>query len=414
MDQIANARPNDLAVIRYHVNWPSPTDPYYQFNISENMARNNYYSNIYTPYIYFDGNIVGGSYSSWASQINSESQVASPLDIQLSGSLNYNTRLGTIDVMIIATSAISYTSLKMRLAITESNIRWQAPNGTLNHHQTFRDMVPSTSGQAFTIAQGDTAIFHEPINLRSPMVLSNCSIVVFVQSDNGSRRILQGAKIAVPSLQRVYELSPFSLVAPRNDSTLSTCYPICTWRRSSDPDSGYAINYEVQISLDPEFTNPIVSDPPLSDSTWTCPYCLMNDTLFYWRVRAFNGHAPDKYSTQTYQFRIHEVSCQYVAGDVNGNGVANGLDVTYMVNYLRGGVAPPDTCECGTNPNFLVSSDANGSCSVNGLDVTYMVNFYRGGGAPISFCTDCPSGGRSSLLSTKREISHQPVKPKIE
>ncbi len=83
-------------------------------------------------------------------------------------------------------------------------------------------------------------------------------------------------------------------------------------------------------------------------------------------------------------------SCPYVPGDVNGNGSANGLDVTYFVNYLKGGAAPPDTCDIGNGP-FLVAADANGDCHANGLDVTFMVNFFRGGDA-LRFCPDYPPG----------------------
>ncbi len=81
--------------------------------------------------------------------------------------------------------------------------------------------------------------------------------------------------------------------------------------------------------------------------------------------------------------------CHYVIGDANGSGSANGLDVTYMVNYFKGGAAPPLTCDCPNHGIIYAGADANGSCTVNGLDVTYMVNFYRGG-APLQYCVDCP------------------------
>jgi hypothetical protein len=87
--------------------------------------------------------------------------------------------------------------------------------------------------------------------------------------------------------------------------------------------------------------------------------------------------------------------CFYVAGDCNGNGIFNGIDVTYCVNYLKGiGPAPPDKCDCtATIYPFYGGADANASCLFNGIDITYMVNCLKGiGSCPIP-CPDCPPGG---------------------
>jgi photosystem II stability/assembly factor-like uncharacterized protein len=82
-------------------------------------------------------------------------------------------------------------------------------------------------------------------------------------------------------------------------------------------------------------------------------------------------------------------SCDYVPGDVNYNGVTNGLDVVYLVSYLKGGAEPPLSCPCGTHGDLYVAGDANGSCDVNGLDVTYMITYFKGG-PDIIPCPDCP------------------------
>ncbi len=64
----------------------------------------------------------------------------------------------------------------------------------------------------------------------------------------------------------------------------------------------------------------------------------------------------------------------YLAGDANGSGFVNGLDVTYLVAYLKGYVPPPDP---------ILSADSNGDCEVNGLDVSYLVAFFKGGPPPF-------------------------------
>jgi hypothetical protein len=81
--------------------------------------------------------------------------------------------------------------------------------------------------------------------------------------------------------------------------------------------------------------------------------------------------------------------CDYVVGDVNGSDSYNGLDITYGVNYFKGGPVPMYECECTPGNTFYVSGDVNGSCSYNGLDITYGVSYFKGGPDPIP-CGDCP------------------------
>lgn len=69
----------------------------------------------------------------------------------------------------------------------------------------------------------------------------------------------------------------------------------------------------------------------------------------------------------------------FLPGDANGDGQVNGLDVVFLVAYLKGQGPPPDP---------LLRGDANGDCMVNGLDVIYLVAYLRGEGPP-PFRGDC-------------------------
>ncbi len=80
--------------------------------------------------------------------------------------------------------------------------------------------------------------------------------------------------------------------------------------------------------------------------------------------------------------------CEYVIGDVNNNGVFNGIDVGFGVNYFKGGALPPYSCECDGS-TWFVAGDVNGNCSFNGIDITYMVRYFKGGPPPIP-CPQCP------------------------
>ncbi len=67
-------------------------------------------------------------------------------------------------------------------------------------------------------------------------------------------------------------------------------------------------------------------------------------------------------------------------GDVNSSGGVNGLDVIYLVNYLK---------SRGPAPIPLQIGDVNGDCNVNSLDVTYLVNYYKSNG-PGPVPGNCP------------------------
>jgi len=84
-------------------------------------------------------------------------------------------------------------------------------------------------------------------------------------------------------------------------------------------------------------------------------------------------------------------TCIYIPGDANGNGEFNGIDVSFSVNYLKGGgLPPPDTCDCLDHGVIYSAADANGNCLFNGVDVTYSVNYLKGVGASPQGCPDCP------------------------
>jgi hypothetical protein len=197
---LATTYQDDLALIRYHAWWPGSSDPYYQYNIPENTARINYYGPDYTPHFRIDG-IVDGTYQTgaWNGMISNRINVSSPLTIDITGNYDNSSQAGEITVTVFCETTPNVSNLKLRIAITESEIYWQAPNGGTVHEQTFRDMIPNTNGESFTIIQGETVEHTYNFDLPRPLVPENCEIVAFVQSDQ-NQEILQGAKIGIPDL----------------------------------------------------------------------------------------------------------------------------------------------------------------------------------------------------------------------
>ena len=65
---------------------------------------------------------------------------------------------------------------------------------------------------------------------------------------------------------------------------------------------------------------------------------------------------------------------EYLPGDVNGDGIVNINDVTYLMAYISGS---------GPAPVNIQAADVNQDGSVNALDVAYLVNYLNGGTPPI-------------------------------
>lgn len=79
--------------------------------------------------------------------------------------------------------------------------------------------------------------------------------------------------------------------------------------------------------------------------------------------------------------------CEYLSGDINGDGVRIGGDVTYGVRYFKGvGGPPPDSCYMDSTHTYLyVAGDVNGNCEFRGSDITRLVSFFKGT-AVLSTC----------------------------
>jgi len=79
--------------------------------------------------------------------------------------------------------------------------------------------------------------------------------------------------------------------------------------------------------------------------------------------------------------------CPWELGDING------LDVTYMVNFLRG---------FGPLPPFFSIFDYNCNCRVNGVDIIYLINYLSGRGpAPICCFYLCQIHPRNGVVGDR-------------
>jgi len=129
--------------------------------------------------------------------------VDSPLEIQLSGEFEEGDREGSLDITIIAHDQISQSGLRVRIALTEDSLYYNAPNTTLWHNNTMRDMIPDTLGISIDISEGETVELSQYFECPEPLVIEQCKLIVWVQADNSAKEILQTARIRVDDLGSV-------------------------------------------------------------------------------------------------------------------------------------------------------------------------------------------------------------------
>ncbi len=200
---------------------------FWLYNMSDCRTRTqNYYNVPYVPYMRIDGNIIPSSYGQYETRIETESLIPSPLFMQLSGTFDRDSLRGVVSVRIVAEEAPGYTSLKLRIALTESGIYYNGIYGRDWHQSVFRDMFPGTNGLAITLNAGDDTTFAVSFTTPSPIVADSCELIAFVQSDQtgtGAKHIVQGAKIPVSDLRQPTGI--VEIPSLPDNFTLSQNYP---------------------------------------------------------------------------------------------------------------------------------------------------------------------------------------------
>jgi hypothetical protein len=142
----------------------------------------------------------------WPPYLQERIQIVSPLAMSFTGHYDPDSLAGEFTVNVYAEDDPQAFNLWLRVALIESDIYWQAPNGADIHNYIFRDMIPSTDGQSVEIESGEYKTFTYSFDIPSPLDAANCELVAFIQSDQ-DRQILQGAKIGITELNSTTELA---------------------------------------------------------------------------------------------------------------------------------------------------------------------------------------------------------------
>ena len=175
-------------MVRYHYYYPSPSDPFYQYNISENMARARYYDPYQLPRLRIDGTSWVSSPSSETAirdAINSRRAIASPCTIEVSTAI-----IGgdTIEATVHVTAEQDMHNANTRLfvALIHRCYEWNSKY----YWYSFRDMEPDTLGQPFQLDADSTFEFVADFSTAAGWDFNDLSVVAFIQLYN-TKQVLQ-------------------------------------------------------------------------------------------------------------------------------------------------------------------------------------------------------------------------------
>ncbi|HDO26866.1 MAG TPA: Omp28-related outer membrane protein [Bacteroidetes bacterium] len=196
-DLHANGDP--VAIIENH--GPMGSDAYAN---TYSVARNSYYGNNGYPDAQFDGewgDVLGGSYggnmyAQYIAKVNARMAIQTDFDISISGSHsgdNYN-----VTVTVTKVADYSGGTLKVRLALTESNIQynWQGMNKL---DFVNRLMVPDANGTTVDFTSGDTQNVDLSFTFDNSWDINECELVAFIQ-DDGNKYNQHAAKVMLTDL----------------------------------------------------------------------------------------------------------------------------------------------------------------------------------------------------------------------
>lgn len=207
-DQLKSEMGDSIAVVNYHIFYPGHTDPFYT---ADATGRTSYYGVWGIPTVIFNGTKwdIGGyihNYEEYRDSVNQQLSVNTPgvltLDIQYDSTL----RTGKVYAMFNSVDQIVESNLHLRYAITESHMHYHwggmYPGAPILDSLQFieRDMLPSDTGVAFTINQGDTYVDSQSFFIDPCWVENNCNVIVWVQSDVSTylKKVLISNEISLP------------------------------------------------------------------------------------------------------------------------------------------------------------------------------------------------------------------------
>jgi hypothetical protein len=169
-----------------------------------------------------------------------------------------------------------------------------------------------------------------------------------------------------------------SLVVPTALQAKASTVPVGLTFSTTNYTQCDSLLIQIQVSTDKAFSNIVDQSnwtvcKPNTDFTYSASLPALQG-IFYWRGRHMNPCTGEITAWSSfYKFYLLLDTSKLVAGDVNGDGFLNLMDLIYLVEYFFQGGLPPTPSQSGD-----VSCD--GKCTVG--DLIYLINYLFKFGPP--------------------------------
>lgn len=197
LDALINANADRVAAIKYHMSWPSPNDPMYLHNTTDNDARKGVYSVNSVPHTSVDG-IRFGSIPQGLNQnmVNNWLAIESPYEMRLSYEVDEAANLITVHVMGRASTAIE-GSLRLYVGVIEKAIHFNSapgPNGEKDFYSVMKKLLPTASGTNIgSVEAGDYFAYTFTWELANIYDMSQLDAIAWIQNFN-TKEVYQACK----------------------------------------------------------------------------------------------------------------------------------------------------------------------------------------------------------------------------
>src|SRR5690606_25052554 len=144
----------------------------------------------------------GRTYNEFSSRLDERVSVVSPLEINLSGTKTEG--IINVEAQIIGAAKIPQSDLVIHFVVTE-DVTYTGRNSVSPQDFVMRKMVTSSTGEAFSVEQGENKTISKNIPLSQNWIPDSLSVIVFIQS-TGTKEVFQSAMITYEELEITTEV----------------------------------------------------------------------------------------------------------------------------------------------------------------------------------------------------------------
>ena len=296
LDALIDANADRVAAIKYHMSWPSATDPMYLHNTADNDSRKGVYGVNAVPHTVVDG-IRFGSTPNGLSQnmVNNWLNIESPFEMRLSYEIDQTANTITVHVMGRSSASIQ-GNVRLYVGVIEKAIHFNSapgPNGEKDFYSVMKKLLPAASGTYIgDVEPGDYFAYTFSWELANIYDMSQLDAIAWIQNQ-GTKEVYQACKSS-ESIEPFYAneamVSDISNVKRTNCSGEAEPQVILTNNGSNDLTSAeleVVVNGESLKTVDWSgnlsiFESTAIDLGPIS-------FVVEDDNLLEVRIKSING-----------------------------------------------------------------------------------------------------------------------------